>query len=437
MNKFKTMAISVLLIFAISSSSFANGLSLNSVGTRALGMGGAFVGLANDGTAIYWNPAGLTGQQSAVLVYFTGITPMATYKMELAGIDATAESKIYTAPGLFVNYTMDKWAFGLGVYVPAGLGVTWNSQDIFGPAAGDTEFMSQIGVISISPAVAYQITPEFSLGVAVNINYGMFDMKQPVMEGYGIDAILGTQLGVQQFSEESTGIGVSVTIGAKYDFSDIISAGLTFRTSSKISMSGDATNTLFPLLPTVPPTPPALPNGMMPGPETSSFSRDVTWPIWVAGGVAIHPSDKFTLTVDVQYSQWSELDKLVATYDEAYWEAQMSASGNNEFILNWEDAIQFRYGAEYWVSEPIALRFGYYYDPAPAPDETLNILFPSSTNHVITGGFGYYAEKFRVEAGLEYLFGAERDIEMNATNAMPGIHQMDVFAFSVLFAYNL
>ena len=30
-----------------------------SVGARALGMGGAFVGLADDGTATYWNPAGI------------------------------------------------------------------------------------------------------------------------------------------------------------------------------------------------------------------------------------------------------------------------------------------------------------------------------------------------------------------------------------------
>src|SRR5687768_18556156 len=30
-----------------------------STGTRAQGMGGAFVGVAADGTALYWNPAGL------------------------------------------------------------------------------------------------------------------------------------------------------------------------------------------------------------------------------------------------------------------------------------------------------------------------------------------------------------------------------------------
>ncbi|MEN8194150.1 MAG: long chain fatty acid transport protein, partial [Bacteroidota bacterium] len=77
MNKFRTALISLVLIFAVSTSAFANGLSLNSVGPKALGMGGAFVGLANDGTAIYWNPAGLAGQESSVMGYFTGIMPMA------------------------------------------------------------------------------------------------------------------------------------------------------------------------------------------------------------------------------------------------------------------------------------------------------------------------------------------------------------------------
>lgn len=36
-----------------------NAQSFAAAGTRAQGMGGAFVGVADDGTAIYWNPAGL------------------------------------------------------------------------------------------------------------------------------------------------------------------------------------------------------------------------------------------------------------------------------------------------------------------------------------------------------------------------------------------
>jgi F plasmid transfer operon, TraF, protein len=37
----------------------ASGQTIEVLGTRALGMGGAFVGVADDATAVYWNPAGL------------------------------------------------------------------------------------------------------------------------------------------------------------------------------------------------------------------------------------------------------------------------------------------------------------------------------------------------------------------------------------------
>ena len=267
-------------------------------------------------------------------------------------IDATANSVLYPTGGLFANYTTGKWAFGLGVFVPAGLGVEWNAEDIYGSAAAGTELLSKIGALSISPAVAYQITEEFSLGLAVNIYYGMFDMEQPVLSPFGAD----------QFTETSTGTGVGFTVGAKYDFSEQFSAGVTFKTSTKVSMSGDATNTLFPKMPNNPPT-------MMPGPETSSFSRDVTWPMWIAGGVAYKPSPCWTITLDAQYSQWSELDKLTAEYDDPYWDMVMSATGQDEFHLNWEDAVMIRAGAEYLVSKVSAVRLGYYYDPAPAPEE--------------------------------------------------------------------
>ncbi|VAX28142.1 Long-chain fatty acid transport protein-like [hydrothermal vent metagenome] len=401
MKKIRTTVISLFLIFAVSSSALANGLSLNSVGTRALGMGGAFVGLANDGSAIYWNPAGLAGQESSLDLYFTGIMPSGTYKLDAAAIDASMKSNLYTAPGFFGNYSFGKWAVGLGIYVPAGLGAEWNGaelKNLTAPFPDQYEWMSQIGVISFSPAVAYQISDKFSLGLAVNINYGLFDMKRPGdpidVTGDGIPDVL------PQYTETSSGIGYSATLGLKWDVCKQVSLGATFRSASKVSMSGDAEVV-----------------GLM----KSEFDRDVTWPMWIAGGVAYKPNERLTLTLDAQYSQWSELDKLTTKY---------KSLPEGEFILNWKDAVQIRLGGEYFVSKPIAIRLGYYYDPAPGPDDTYNILFPSMTNNVITGGFGYYVDKLSVQAGLEYLMGAERTIKPSAHN-MPGIHQMNVLAFSI------
>ena len=43
---------------------YAGGYELPMLGSRVLGMGGAFIGTADDWTAIYWNPAGLTQQEN-------------------------------------------------------------------------------------------------------------------------------------------------------------------------------------------------------------------------------------------------------------------------------------------------------------------------------------------------------------------------------------
>jgi len=56
-----------ILILTLTFISYANGpgtttasFSKIGVGARATGMGGAFTAIANDGTTLYWNPAGLT-----------------------------------------------------------------------------------------------------------------------------------------------------------------------------------------------------------------------------------------------------------------------------------------------------------------------------------------------------------------------------------------
>ena len=97
------LVLTMLTLFAVSSL-IANGLSLNSIGPRALGMGGAMVGLADDPTAIYWNPAGLAGQNSSLYAFGTDIIPFGTYDAnssdfghppDIFKIDAKTETNHY------------------------------------------------------------------------------------------------------------------------------------------------------------------------------------------------------------------------------------------------------------------------------------------------------------------------------------------------------
>ncbi len=59
MKKTKTMLSILTSLLFLSSFGLLNGLNLNGLGSRAVAMGGAFVALANDISAVYWNPAGI------------------------------------------------------------------------------------------------------------------------------------------------------------------------------------------------------------------------------------------------------------------------------------------------------------------------------------------------------------------------------------------
>lgn len=415
----------LLIIFMVTSSMFANGLSLNSIGPKALGMGGAFVGLADDGTAIYWNPAGLLGQPNCVNISGADIVPIGNYTYDPAMIDADLVMNNYLSPDLFANFSMENMAFGLGIYVPAGLGAEYEGEDlqaftaIPGLYAGDPdiEWMSQIGVVSLSPAFAYQVSNNWSLGVAANVYYGMFDIKR-----FGANIPDGTGgYTSYQYEESSTGLGYGATIGTMYKFSDKVEVGFTYRSPVKVDMSGTAENGAMPMI---------AGSMALSAPAETDFDREVTWPTWVAGGISCTPTDKLTLTFDLQYSDWKSLDKLSTEFEDAVWASILGSTGDDEFVLHWDSKTQVRLGMEYQVKPCLALRTGWYYDPAPAPDETLNVLFPSGTYSVLTGGFGYNVGNFDIDFGTEYLFGAERNVSA-ALHNMPGTHSIDIFAFAL------
>ena len=141
MKKGKLLLAIVAMLAFLSSMSLANGLNLNGLGARAVAMGGAFVGLADDFSAVYWNPAGAAffGKKYFGVSGFA-ILPSMGYKFDLAMIDAKAPSKMY--PGGMAAYyhpISDKMVAGISVYSPSGLGMQWDGED-FANISGPPNF---------------------------------------------------------------------------------------------------------------------------------------------------------------------------------------------------------------------------------------------------------------------------------------------------------
>jgi len=439
MKKTKVLISLVAFLFLLSSMSFANGLNLNALGPRAVAMGGAFVGLADDFSAVFWNPAGLANiNKKYIAFYGFDIIPSMSYNLEtpIPGLEADAKSVTKNYLGGFVGYyhpITENITAGLAVYSPSGLGIEWDGADLAGISGGNTniEWMSKFFLITIAPTMSFKVNETFMLGAALNINYGSFDLKQ--WAGSTLIPVPPYTLDFGQQSLKLTGWGFGATFGLLVKPSDMFSLGLTLRTPSKIGFKGDLEIENLNQL------------GGLIGASVSSTSEaetDLTMPLWIAGGIAFKPMDKFTLTFDLHWTQWSKLDEVALDIADTTWGLILDEEAT-KLAFRWEDKMQIRFGAEYQISPKFALRGGYYYDPGPAPNETRNILLPISDFSSITTGFGYNINGVVIDFGFEYITGKEKEVPFGTwltdpdyAEAQPGVYGFDrLLAFDLSVSY--
>jgi long-chain fatty acid transport protein len=404
------MTVALVVLTAVSLS--ANGLNLNGVGSKAIAMGGAFIGQADDYSAIFWNPAGLSQMKNSNLSFFvTDLIPSGTYTFAAYGIDAKTKSAMYPSGSIaYFKPINEKLVVGLAAYVPSGTGAKWDGEELKLLSSNFAfKWESFMAVVTVSPVIAYKVNDMFSLGATLNLNYGMMKVKRP---GFG------------QYSEDLSGFAFGATIGALIKPIDRLGIGLTLRTPTKVTFKGEATITA-PSLPGVPLPPLAL---------KSDAEREATWPLWFGVGVSFKATDKLTVNADAQYTNWKKIETIPVTYTEALWKlANNITKLSNNFVLNWKNAIQWRFGLEYAISEKLAMRAGYYYDPSPSPVETLNVLLPEITYNVITVGFGYKTDKLSLDFCVESLMG--KDAESPLTGKMPGTHGMSILVPNIALTY--
>lgn len=428
----------IFSLFALSSLALANGLNLNSLGSRALSMGGAFVGLADDYSAIFWNPAGMAQFSKRYLgFYMTDVIPSGSYLLQaptsqglLTMVDAKTLTKHYLS-GLLAYYhpINETLVAGIGLYIPSGLGSSWDGDDFTNLSNGVPYLWeSKIGLVTISPGISYKISEMVSVGATFNINYGMFSMKRWA-GNVEIPAPPG-ELDLGQYDMSLNGWGFSGTVGVLVKPSEKFSFGATLRLPNRVKFSGDTSLSNVDLL------------GFNESSQAETVSPHITFPLWIAGGVAFRPLPKLTLTGDLQWTQWSTLDQIELKFIDPSWSAFMTQSGENIMHLEWKDALQVRFGAEYTLNETLALRAGYYYDPTPAPDTTMNFLLPTYTFNVFTAGLGYSVNGLVIDLGFEYLSGNGRDIPFTTwaldpayANAQPGAYDMSIVVPNISISY--
>ena len=132
--------------------------NITGAGARAAGMGGAFIGVADDATAVVWNPGGLTQlyrpEASIVSKYNSSKSELEDWK----NIKSNFVLEFVSAAYPFMN---SKMVVALAYQRPIDLYEDFSS--------GSTEINSTGGADTFTFGAGYQVLPFLSVGLAANM----------------------------------------------------------------------------------------------------------------------------------------------------------------------------------------------------------------------------------------------------------------------------
>src|SRR6267154_3070594 len=197
-----------------------NGDNMMAIGPNARGMGGVGVAAPQDAiSAVFANPAAMCFTPGCAYseVNFAGtlFMPHTTGEVDLQGMPgspfkADGKENVYAIPAIGLSVPIDpetrRWRFGLAAYGATGLGVDYRGTALDQPTAftapappfpAGTKFplisgeFTSLMIMKFAPSLAYQITPDLSVGVVAHIDYATLDLRNGNSPAYGIGAQLG------------------------------------------------------------------------------------------------------------------------------------------------------------------------------------------------------------------------------------------------------
>ncbi|MCP4582160.1 MAG: hypothetical protein GY839_11130 [candidate division Zixibacteria bacterium] len=432
-----------LVITVLATGAYGGGLALSGVGSKAIGMGGAFRGLADNWSAAYWNPAGLA-QLSQSEFNFMGIAinPVPQYTPEfrysgyevgyINGSPRYPKEQTHMAPNLSGFYKIssrEDITFGVAMFVPYALGSSW---DLFRPNYSDMagEFPqwnheADLQVIDIHPSIAKSLMDgKLMLGAGMSIMRGHIEYRKTILnpttlprphDNLAVDAYL-----------EGEGWGYGANFGMLYKLNDKLQIGISGKTPTTLDLEGDVRNTLYTIDnedlrdisygSAANAADSALVRYIFsPDPRnwTNDASAELKLPADAGFGIVYKASEKLLMTMDFSYTMWSALDTITVSLEQSTSAGAPLGGTDSAMVIRteWENTLRFSLGSQYQVSDPLALRFGFYYDPSPIPDETFSPLFMDiGTKYSANLGAALKVSTWELGYNFEYIYFDSRDI---------------------------
>lgn len=298
-----------------------NGIFQTGYGLPARGMGGAATGMPlGPIDAVAFNPAGLTRFKGFYFDSSTTLTDNPTVNgivsSDVSDLHLTGHLQhgLFMLPATALSFQVDRIVGAFGAISYAGSGSDWRNSELkefFGEGPPyNSDITTYAGIIRLSPAVAYEVTRQLSLGASLDINVVQMDLGY----GMGLEYNAGFSVGVMFKPMESVSVGASYTSETGSD----VGRALYFDPDPSDDVRGDF------------------------------ISVEVKSPHSVRAGIAFMPIEDLILAFDYKWYNY----------------------GLSHKALDWQDVNVFSLGGQYTVKDLIALRVGYTWHNQPVREHT-------------------------------------------------------------------
>ncbi len=415
----------------------AQGFGIYEQGACAMGRAGTGVAApCSDGSAIFFNPAGLAGLKGGrATIGVTLLDVQGGFTDDIFQQTSKLDDPLLAIPQIYVAYGVTpKLGVGIGLFAPYGLKTRW-------PLSFDGRFAGSDNILPsvyLQPTVAYQATPWLSLGGGLDVVFGKVELNQrldlataPVPTTLipvppGSPPVLFGQFGIPPGTDfadahlEASKTAVTAHWGAIVKVNDKLSIGGRYLMHATFDYEGTAkfsqVLTGLRLPADIPVTPTlTLPAGLLidnflAAPVTSggldlfntvlvtqAVSTTITNPEQLIFGVAYKPRKDWTLFGDYQFTRWA---KRFYTLEIDFANAVL----NRVLHENYQNTNGFRIAGEWEKDAKWTLRGGYLYHQGAAPAETVTPLLPEGDRNEFTGGFTVKLSRgFTADVAYQYI----------------------------------
>jgi long-chain fatty acid transport protein len=375
-----------VVILASGSVSFvqAGGFRILDQSASGTGQASAFTAQADDASAVYYNPAGMTqlrGVQLSLGMLLVGGHTSFTSPTGATARGDFGNSIAYPPPGNFYVtanlkdlglHALGNVTVGLGVLSPFGTLSRWPENGPFATAITRVA----LEVIDIKPTLAYRINDQLSIGLGADVytfasfwGEGRGETRFLSSGGPGLPPF-GTPLEING-RDTAAGFNASFmyTPFRNADGKPLANIGFVYRSQATLRLDG-----LF----------------LVNGAPVSNASTTLVLPQVFTGGIALWPvrdaAREWKLEVDVDYTGWKSFRNT---------DVHLSTGATIPFPQNWRSTYTVMVGTEYKWLKPamlpaweVAIRGGYWHSQTPVPDSSFTPGVPDADNHAISVGLG-------------------------------------------------